>query len=544
MAGAFDDLIPSSNQANDPFADLVPKKSGGVMQTVGNLAAGAVRGAGSLGATILAPVDAAARAVGIENSIIGRRDRRAAMDGGLQELGAEPDSLAYKGGKLAAEVAGTAGVGGALAKGAAAIPGVASAAPTLLRALATGGMSSAGGGMATRTLGGALSGAATAGLIDPSTAGEGAVLGALMPVGVKAAAAAGRGIKGGAKQFLGAATGTSPETVGAAYAAGRQGKTSFLDNMRGNAEFGDVVDAAKSGLEQMRAARGAQYRSGMVDIAKDKAVLDFAPIDAAVSNIQKLGSYKGVQTNKHAAGVVDELVGKVSEWKALNPAEYHTPEGLDALKRAIGDIREAAEFGTPARKAADTVYNSIKSEIAKQAPTYERVMKDYATASKELTEIEKVLSLGDKASQDTAIRKLQSLMRNNAQTNYGNRLSLAQQLERAGGVELTPAVAGQAMNTWMPRGITGSLTKAGAGLGAAGAWAGAVPISAFALAPLTSPRLVGEAAYAAGRMAGGTQSLAGRAGQNLLQGQRLREIGEGVRTTLPLAILANQEVRQ
>jgi hypothetical protein len=84
---------------------------------LGNLAAGAVRGAGSIGATILTPVDAAARALGVQNDFIGRTDRREAMDGGLREMGADTDSLAFKGGKLGAEIAGTAGVGGALANG-------------------------------------------------------------------------------------------------------------------------------------------------------------------------------------------------------------------------------------------------------------------------------------------------------------------------------------------------------------------------------------------------------------------------------------------
>ena len=54
-----------------------PEESFGsrMLQHAGNLTAGAVRGAGSIGATILAPVDAAARAMGIENDFIGRNDR-------------------------------------------------------------------------------------------------------------------------------------------------------------------------------------------------------------------------------------------------------------------------------------------------------------------------------------------------------------------------------------------------------------------------------------------------------------------------------------
>ena len=38
-----------------------------------------------------------------------------AMDDALRSLGADPDSIMYKGGKIAGEIAGTAGVGGAAA---------------------------------------------------------------------------------------------------------------------------------------------------------------------------------------------------------------------------------------------------------------------------------------------------------------------------------------------------------------------------------------------------------------------------------------------
>ena len=52
-----------------------------VKQGIGNVIAGGVRGAGSLGATTLTPIDALARLAGVENAFIGRKDRRQAMRG-------------------------------------------------------------------------------------------------------------------------------------------------------------------------------------------------------------------------------------------------------------------------------------------------------------------------------------------------------------------------------------------------------------------------------------------------------------------------------
>ena len=458
------------------------------------------------------------------------------------------DSTAASVGRVGGNIIATLPVGGVLGAGAKAAA-TAGVAPKVLvplgEALASGGMRAGGAGMVTRATGGAITGGASAALVDPNSALEGAAIGAAMPGVAKGVVALGKGVKTAVTNVLGASTGTSAETVSAAYRAGQKGATSFLDNMRGKAQFDDIVDSAKTGLAKMQADKAAQYRSGMVDIRADKSVLDFQPISDAVKAIKDLGSYKGVQINKNAAGAVDELASKVAEWGKQNPAEFHTPEGLDALKKAIGDIREATQFGTPARKAADSVYNAVKSEINKQAPVYSQVMKDYELASKELTEITKTLSLGDKAAKDTAIRKLQSLMRNNAQTSYGNRLSLASQLERKGGIDLQSAISGQAMNTWMPRGMTGAITKGGGLFLAGGAVANPATLSTLALMPAASPRLVGEGAYQLGRLS----SLGGRAGSAagipaLTASPQALQLGDALGRSVPLSILASQGGRQ
>lgn len=162
-----------------------------------DLAAGAVRGAGSIGATILAPVDAAARALGVQNDFVGRTDRREAMDQALTSLvGADPKSVAYRGGKLVSEIAGTAGVGGALAAGAKAL----GAAAPVVEALASGGLAAGGAtglsGAALRAGAGAVTGGASAGLVDPSAAASGATVGAALPGVVQVLGAAGKAAKG------------------------------------------------------------------------------------------------------------------------------------------------------------------------------------------------------------------------------------------------------------------------------------------------------------------------------------------------------------
>lgn len=492
-----------------------------IKQGAGNLVAGAVRGAGSIGATLLSPIDAAARAmnggkpINIGGYDIAGQDRRAGMDGGLQEMGADPNSLMFKGGKLLTEVAGTAGAGGAAANVLSKVaPGAATAVPGLFEALRTGGMSAGGAGIGTRVAGGALNGGLTAGMVNPDDALTGAAIGGAIPAGMKTAQAGGKLLKQGTsaaiKGILGTTTGVGGEAIGTAYQAGKSGGTSFLDNLRGNVPMTDVLDEAKSALTNMRIDRSNQYKQGMAGVSADKSVVDFAPIEKAVGALRSMGNYKGQVINKNASGTVDEITGLVDQWKNLDPAEFHTPEGLDALKQALGDVRDATQFGTPGRKAADTAYNAVKSEITQQAPTYSKVMGDYSQASDTLKEVERALSLGNKASADTSMRKLQSLMRNNVNTNYGNRLGMAQELEK-NGAEILPAVAGQALSSVTPRGL--------ATVGASGGAVASLLTNPYALAglPLASPRVVGEAAYGLGALQRGASGGANASAQKLAE---------------------------
>jgi len=184
-----------------PQAVEAPKEGGGFMQSLGNTAAGLVRGAGSIGATLLAPIDMASDALaGRGLSLQSNRERRAAMDAGLETMGAQPDSLLYKGGKLAGEIAGTAGAGGAVANGLGRSAMLAKNAAPLLDAIRTGGMAAKGltgpAGLAVRSAGGAINGLVSAGMVNPDDAQAGAMIGGALPGSLSIAGKAGSAIAG------------------------------------------------------------------------------------------------------------------------------------------------------------------------------------------------------------------------------------------------------------------------------------------------------------------------------------------------------------
>lgn len=174
-----------------------------IKQGAGNVLAGAVRGAGSIGSTLIAPYDMAKDALaGKGLSLESNRQRRSDMDSALGMMGAQPDSLMYKGGKLGGEIAGTAGIGGALAKPLQALAATKYASgiePLLeggIKALQTGGfrvgpLAGTGAGTAARVLGGAAVGGASAGLVNPEDAGLGAAIGGALPSAVQLGGAIG-----------------------------------------------------------------------------------------------------------------------------------------------------------------------------------------------------------------------------------------------------------------------------------------------------------------------------------------------------------------
>lgn len=415
--------------------------------------------------------------------------------------------LTVGGGRLGGEIISTLPVGGVLAKGAGmAAKGVGASkyAAPLVEALRTGGMSAGAQtgakALATRIAGGAATGGAAGALStgDLEGAETGAMVGGALPLAGKLVQGAGSL----AKKAIGGTTGVGEEALTQAFQAGKSGGQAakdFTGGMRGTSNMDDVLQMAKQNLDAMGQQKQAAYRQGMAGVKADKTVLDLTNVDKAVNDAVGMATFKGQVKNEKAAQALSQIKGEVDNWKALDPAEFHTPEGLDALKQKIGGILEEIPYEQKtARSAAGKVYDSLRGEISKQAPEYSKVMKDYSEASETIKQIEKALSLNPKASIDTSMRKLQSLMRNNVNTNYGQRTQLADALRQAGGQDFMPSLAGQALSSAMPRGIQSALSGTG---GAGLALTGNIPAAA-GLAAVSSPRLMGEAFYGAGKATG------------------------------------------
>ena len=311
--------------------------------------------------------------------------------------------------------------------------------------------------------------------------------------------------------------GKSIQQAAKAGFTGGQTAQEFTDNMRGNVPISDTLDNAKSALANIRQQRSIAYQAGMKNLGKSNAVLDFKPIEDSVNNAMKVSTFTGpnsgltVSTSRTTSDMQKKLSDLINEWASYPANDFHTAAGFDALKQTIGDLRDSTKYGTPERIVADRVYNAVKNQIVRQAPDYAKTMSNYQKASDLIGDIGKSFSLNEKSSADTAIRKLQSLTRNNVNTNYGTRMNLAQELQNNGAPNLISNLSGQALNTIAPRG----LGKAVAGATAAGGLATG-NLAAIPLLAAQSPRIMGETAFKVGQGAGLlNNSFGGLANQSL-----------------------------
>jgi hypothetical protein len=290
---AFEIIEPQGRYELMPPEDSL---AGSVKQGAKNLLAGGVRGAGSIGATILAPYDMAKDAfAGKGFSLESNRQRRSDMDAAFDTMGVETDSLLYKGGKLAGEVAGTSGVGGALAKGvqaagaSRALMGVEPILEGVARGLQTGGfrvgpLAGTGLGTAVRIGTGAVTGGAAAGLVNPEDAPLGALIGGALPgavaTGGRASEALGQLARGRASAPSSQLLNTAREAIDAGYVIPpNMVKPSFKN------QFIESV-AGKQATQQIASTKNTAVTEGLVRQAL--GIADDVPLSqGTLENLRK-----------------------------------------------------------------------------------------------------------------------------------------------------------------------------------------------------------------------------------------------------------------
>jgi hypothetical protein len=329
------------------------------MRTVGNIAAGAVGGAGAIGSTLVeAGKTVLPEALGGQPaSTFTQRlgERNAAIRQALQTVGAEPESLAYKGGELGAQIAGTMGAGGVIAAPVKAASAVAPRLAPLATALQTGGMGAAGaatkgGEIAARLAGGAGAGAGSAALINPNDITTGAMVGAALPV---AGAAIGKGAKA-IVDLRGTAKNKAAEIARQTLGADLPQVVNALRNTPANAGVGEATAFVQNPAWQAllkdsleTTPEGAQYLNKLGTMTDKQAINELAKLAGGATAAQTRAT---AEAAKEAARGITTPMREAALDRANLGKEVARLEGLSAelgeqASTKVQEVRRLMELG-------------------------------------------------------------------------------------------------------------------------------------------------------------------------------------------------------
>lgn len=310
-----------------------------------------------------------------------------------------------------------------------------------------------------------------------------------------------------ASETLGLQTGVGSDPIRAGYQAAREGgpaRKAFTEAMRGKVSPDELVTSAKEALGEVVAERRAKYQDMLAKLGDDTTTYDISRVTKELKN----------QLERFKVGITDEGLDFSRSKFALDGAaqkdierltDYvqgygskagdRTALGIDNLKQVLGG------YWSPNSDYRAFVEGLRKStrQVLDDAPGYSESMKQYSEMSDYIDDLQRSLSLGDKAMVETTFKKLTSSLKNN-----DFRKQILQELDADTGGQLISKIAGQRMSSLAPRGLAQYVTTGIGGLTLA-ASGGIMPLLGIALT--TSPRIVGEFVRALGIGAGATKQL-------------------------------------
>lgn len=128
---------------------------------------------------------------------------------------------------------------------------------------------------------------------------------------------------------------------------------------------------------------------------------------------------------------LQEMYDDLSNW------QDNTPTGHDILKQRMQDRYVGTPDTSKSDRIATLIANEVKQGIVKEVPEYAKMVKDYEAASKQINEINKTMSLGNKAAIQTQLTKVMSVLKEN----FAARQDMIKIIEEATGKNIRAQVA-------------------------------------------------------------------------------------------------------
>jgi len=229
-----------------------------------------------------------------------------------------------------------------------------------------------------------------------------------------------------ASEVLGKTTGTSWETIRTAF---KQWWTQeFKSALRWNTTTQDILSNTKEWLQSIKDNRSQLYWEEYKKLQAIKTPIKLKVwekwlLPDVLDSLQK--DYKiWMKYNKDWKVVwLDFSQSKITWWASqsqiesivndLNKWKDNTPEGLDVLKQRVQDYYRWTAESAKWDRISTIVANKIKDSIIKQVPEYADMVWKYEKLTNDIRDITKTLSLWDKTQAQTAITKLNSVLRDN-----------------------------------------------------------------------------------------------------------------------------------
>lgn len=335
--------------------------------------------------------------------------------------------------------------------------------------------------------------------------GLGTALGAGIPAASPLASALGRAstrlMGRSASEITGALTGTSAETIEQAFEATRKGGKdldTYTSALRGKTTPEAIVNTMRENVALVSSQRNELY-SNTLDELGDIAVSTQPAKDSFRKSLSEVGI--GIKddgtldfTNNKLRTVPNAQAKLQQAWAEIsNMPETQTLKQIDTTRQAVKGIAAIAGDEPSANLANMLIEDGVRSvrKAGEQVDGYGKMLDNFGETSEFLSELERGLSSGDKATIDQAYRRIATTLK----TNNEQRMALVKELDEATGGAILSEISGQQLSEALPRGIFRQIS---AGLAGGAIVTGGVSASMIPALVLASPRVVGEVVRALG----------------------------------------------
>lgn len=338
------------------------------------------------------------------------------------------------------------------------------------------------------------------------------------------------------------------------YESGKLNRADVQDVLRGKKKIDQLVPEVRDALGELYKQKNVDYLANMQKVQSSTVPIDVTKVQTALDKAMEVGAFvdpatgqvlRVTEKNPSVLKARDAIRDEVHEWLTNPNPAFRTAYGFDQLKQAIYNIADAIPLNDTAMRPghvyAEKVAKAVRDTIKEAVPEYGEMMQKYGGDAEMIRELKKGFSLGEKSTNQAAIKALQKAFRKTAGTGHGEKLDLLRSaMDKAGFDSIVPQLAAEQMSTWNPRGLRG------VGLPATELYTSftnpALIPQMIALAAATSPRVAGEMAYKAGQLRAASERAFQRRPGLAVPGEVAAEAARGVSKVSPYAIRYEQSV--